>query len=228
MDISFILVEPAVPENIGAAARAIKTMGFQNLCLVNAVNYPDRKADIVAHASQEILAQAIIYSSLREAVEDFDLMIATSAKRRRTNENYIKAEELPEFFVRRLDTYSRVAIVFGREESGLTNEEIKLCDLVSCVTLASPYPSLNLSHAVMIYAFLLAGVYIGTNKGRKAKYPHQSMKVLKNKVKTILDDIQIKQPHIIGPRVMERISYLKREDISLLHSICNALLERND
>lgn len=103
-----------------------------------------------------------------------------------------------------------------------------MCDIISYVTLASPYPSLNLSHAVMVYAFLLAGVLKEKRKGRSATYPYQSLQVLKNKVNIILEDIQIKQPHIIGPRIMERLSYLKREDISLLHSICNALLEKND
>lgn len=228
MNISFILVEPAVPENIGAAARAIKTMGFHALCLVNPDNFPNRKADIVAHASQEVLKEAKMYSSLKELVNDFDLLIATSAKRRRTNENYLKAEELPEFLLGRLDAYNRVGIVFGREESGLSNEEIRMCDIISYVTLANPYPSLNLSHAVMVYAFLLAGVLKEKRKGRSATYPYQSLQVLKNKVNIILEDIQIKQPHIIGPRIMERLSYLKREDISLLHSICNALLEKND
>jgi tRNA/rRNA methyltransferase len=226
MEFSFILVEPAVPENIGASARAIKTMGFNKLCFVNPLNHLDKKVRIVAHASSEILEEARIYQSIYELRSDFDFLIATSAKRRRTNENYIKAEDLPDFIVKRSDTLNRVGIIFGREESGLSNAEIKICDIITSVSLANPYPSLNLSQAVMIYAFLLARVLPNYSKEDTGKYPEKSLQALKMKVKEVLKEIEIKQSHIIGPRIMERMSYLKNEDINLLHSIANAFLEK--
>ena len=225
MEVSFILVEPAVPENIGASARAIKTMGFHNLCLVNPGNFRDKKARIMAHASTDILDKAIVYQSMDDIVNNFDFLIATSAKRRRTNDNYIKAEDLPDFIRKRSDTIHNIGILFGKEESGLSNKEIKVCDIITYISLANPYPSLNLSQAVMIYAFLLSGVFRKRRAAKPGKYPTESLQVLKKKVSMILDELKIKQSHIIGPRIMERMSYLKKEDISLLHSVCNTFLE---
>lgn len=232
MKISFILVEPAVPENIGASARAIKTMGFENLGIVNSSKHLEKKSRILAHASGEVLENAIMYEDFNQMASDYDFLIASSAKRRRTNENYLSAEELKEFLLDRRDNFNRIGILFGREESGLTNDEIRKCDLITYVPIANPYPSLNLSQAVMIYAYLLATI-IRTESTESiesmesaGKNSYASLAALKEKVKELLEEIEIKQPHIIGPRIMERLSFLKKEDISLLHSTCNSLLEK--
>lgn len=226
MKISFILVEPAVPENIGASARAIKTMGFEDLRLVNSSNHLDKKSRILAHASADILENARVYKDFNQMASDFDFLIATSAKRRRTNENYIPAEALLEFLLDREENFDRVGMLFGREESGLTNEEIRKCDLITYVPMVNPYPSLNLSQAVMIYAYLLSKISRIESATQEDSNRGDSFSALKEKVKDILEEIDIKQPHIIGPRIMERLSYLKSEDISLLHSACNSLLEK--
>jgi tRNA/rRNA methyltransferase len=226
MDISFILVQPAVAENIGASARAIKTMGFKNLCLVNPVIQPlDKKAWILAHGSDDILKKAKIYTDLDKVVRDFDFLIGTSAKRRRTNENYIKAEDLADFIVNKSAAIHKIGILFGREESGLSNEEIKICDIISYVSLANPFPSLNLSQAVMIYAFLLSPVCKKVPEIKTGQSTEESLRALKSKVRQILQKINMKQPHTIRPRIMERMSFLANEDIPLLHSLSNAILD---
>ena len=226
MKISFILVEPAVPENIGASARAIKTMGFGDLCIVNSSQHLDKKSKILAHGSNDILENANVYKNFDDLQSDFDFLIATSAKRRRTNENYIQGEDLAEFIQQRIGNLNRIGIIFGREESGLTNNEIRKCDLISYVPIANPYPSLNLSQAVMIYAYLLSNLTIAEQTPQPEELPDESLSKLKKKVKILLEDIEIKQVHIIGPRIMERLSYLKREDLSLMHSVCNSILEK--
>jgi len=232
MKISFILVEPAVPENIGASARAIKTMGFRDLCLVKTSSvHLDKKSKILAHGSVDVLENAEVYKDFDHMVSEFDFLIATSAKRRRTNENYIQAEELVDFLKQRERNFNRIGIVFGREESGLTNNEIRKCDLITYVPIANPYPSLNLSQAVMIYAFLMSRVLRVESEPEAESNldkisSDESISALKGKVKSLLKEIEIKQPHIIGPRIMERLSYLEKEDISLLHSTCNSLLEK--
>jgi tRNA/rRNA methyltransferase len=188
----------------------------------------NKKARILAHASTDILEKAKVYISLNEVVQDFDFLIATSAKRRRTHENYMPADGLPDFIRNKSNSLIRIGILFGREESGLSNEEIRICDIVSFVPMAVPYPSLNLSQAVMIYAYLLSGIFRKEQNKKGEKYPEENLRVLKKKVRRILDETMIKQPHIIGPRIMERMSFLKKEDISLLHSVCNAFLEKNN
>jgi tRNA/rRNA methyltransferase len=226
MQISFILVEPAVPENIGASARAIKTMGFGNLCIVKSPKHLDKKSKILAHASVDVLENAVVFQDFDHMMSEFDFLIATSAKRRRTNENYIQAEDLHDFLQLRENNLGRIGILFGREESGLKNDEISKCDLISYVPIANPYPSLNLSQAVMIYAYLLSNIIRVESEPEVDSKPDESLSALKGKVKTLLDVIEIKQAHIIGPRIMERLSFLKKEDISLLHSTCNSLLEK--
>lgn len=225
MDITFILNNPSVPENIGAVARAIKTMGFKKLRIVNPVDEFMSRARIIAHASNDILENAIIFKSFNKAIEDFDFLIATSSKKRRTNEEYIHSNDLYKLLENKQNHIAKSGIVFGSEESGLSNDEIKRCDIISYIPLIQSYPSLNLSHAVMVYAYLLSGFNKSTIKSIEKK-PEGSIKVLKEKVSVILDEIHIKQPHIIGPRIFERISMLKDEDLSLIHSICNAYLEK--
>lgn len=215
-----------MPENIGAAARAIKTMGFRDLCLVKTSSHLDKKSKILAHASVEVLENAKLYKEFDHMVSEFDFLIATSAKRRRTNENYIQAEELVDFLKQREGNLDRIGILFGREESGLTNDEIKKCDLISYVPIANPYPSLNLSQAVMIYAYLMSRLLRSDSESEEEVIPDESLKALKEKVKNLLEIIEIKQSHIIGPRIMERLNYLKKEDLSLLHSTCNSLLDK--
>jgi len=225
LDITFILVNPAVPENIGATARAINTMGFTNLTLVNPPTDFMEKARILAHGSVKILDQASKFHSFEEAISEFDFLIATSSKRRRTNEEYVPATNLYEFLYQKKLHLNRIAIVFGREESGLSNREIRRCDLVTYIPLIHPYPSLNLSHAVMIYAYLLSGFSDIELRSTKIQ-SISSLRVLKEKVTTILEELELKQAHIIGPRIFEKISLLTDEDISLLHSICNAYMEK--
>ncbi|MGE0087944.1 MAG: TrmH family RNA methyltransferase [Bacteroidales bacterium] len=83
IDIHFILVEPAVSENIGAAARALKTMGFSSLRLVKPANHLADEARWLAHASNDILENAHVFPSLKEAVKDMDWIIGTTAKKRK-------------------------------------------------------------------------------------------------------------------------------------------------
>ena len=153
MDIVFVLVEPARGENIGAAARAIKTMGFSELRLVSPGDMT--AAQWVAHHSQEVLTEAGTYATLSDALTDVDLSIASTARRRLQKDRYVDADQCATLIADKAASLQRVAMVFGREASGLTGEEIALCDLASSIPLAQPQPSLNLAQAVMVYAWEL-------------------------------------------------------------------------
>lgn len=153
MDIAFVLVEPARGENIGAAARAIKTMGFSDLRLVRPGDMT--AASWVAHQSQDILAGARQFASLDDALGDVDLSIACTARHRLQKDRYVDANECAALVAGKTASVNRVAIVFGRESSGLTGDEVARCDLASSIPLAHPQPSLNLAQAVMVYAWEL-------------------------------------------------------------------------
>jgi len=225
MSICFILVEPAVPENVGAAARAVKTMGFTDLRLVNPCDHLGTKAKMLAHASHEILENAKIFNSLADAINDLDFVIATTAKQRWVKLDIIPSNELSKFIEEKENTISKIGIVFGREESGLTNEEISICNRVSTIPLASPYPSINLAQTVMIYAYTLSTLSQKKNVEIES-VNSESLKSLQNKVSEVLNIAEITPDLLIFGRIHERISELSANDIRLLHSVTTKLLEK--
>lgn len=225
MQIDFIMVEPAVPENVGAAARAIKTMGFTQLVLINPCNHLSDPARWLAHASNEILESAKLFNRLSEAVSQYDLLIGTTAKQRSVKHDYLPLPQLPELIAEKRNTIQRIAIIFGREESGLTNEELKLCDLVTTVPLKTSYPSLNLAQSVMLYAYELSRLSYPT-KTNEGSINKNSFKILKQKVEQLLLAIGFKPESNIYPRFFERLNFLKEDDIHLLHSVCSKLISK--
>lgn len=227
IDLIFVLVEPAVPENIGAAARAIKTMGFHQLALVAPPDYPQEKMFHVAHASKDILENALIFASLGDALSDVDFAIATSAKRRSVRGDYHHAASLVTIIEAKRSSIKKAAIVFGREESGLTNEEIKRCDIVSFLPMKQKYPSLNLSHAVMLYAYLLSG--FSTIKPRQYKDPTPGkFRKMADLAAGVMKEVGFKRDSAIYHRVFERLALLKDEDINLVLSFLDKVTKRID
>ena len=224
MQTAFILVEPATPENVGASARAIKTMGFSNLLLVNPCDHLSSPARWLAHGSGEVLENAKIFSSLQEAIEGFDFIIGTTAKSRSVKYDYHPLDHLPELLEFKGNTIKKVAVVFGREESGLRNQELKLCDLVTTVPMKTTFPSLNLAQAVMLYAWELSKVKKEAVT-ETAFRDQESFNALKFKVAAVLKNVGFKEDTAIFPRFHERLNFLKEGDIHLLHSFCNKFLE---
>jgi TrmH family RNA methyltransferase len=153
-NIYFTLVEPETPGNIGAAARALKTMGFSNLCLVNPPNFLGDEARWMAHASEDVLENAIIYQDIHQAVADKNFVIATTQRSRNFHLPYYSPLQLAEKIIP-ISKENKVCILFGRESSGLSNEELSACDAITTIPANTTHPSLNLAQAVMIYAYEL-------------------------------------------------------------------------
>lgn len=214
----FILVEPAVPGNIGATARAIKVMGFNRLWLINPAPYLEGEAKWRAHGSYDILEKARVFNSLAEANQHLDLLIGTSAKKRRIKEDYISMEEIPPKLLLNSESVQKFGIVFGREESGLTNEEIQLCDWISYISMQTTYPSLNLSQAVMLYAYNLSRHTKIWEKIDRPESP-QGYRNVKSNLNETLKIIGFKDNQPIFSRILERVSHLGDKDLNLLHSV---------
>ncbi len=153
-NVYFVLVEPQTPGNIGAAARALKTMGFRNLVLVNPADPTSPEARWMAHASEDILKSAQLFTDLGEAIADKHFVVATTQRERNFHLPYYTPKELAEK-VLPITVEHKIAIVFGREQTGLTNRELSMCDAVSTVPAHTRHPSLNLAQAVMIYCYEL-------------------------------------------------------------------------
>ncbi len=224
--IHFILVEPAVPENVGASARALKTMGFKSLRLVNPCEYKSGNAQWLAHASTEVLDDALVFASLKEAIADMDFVIGSSAKARSTKGDHHPAEILPKIISEKQNSIANVAIVFGREESGLTNDELQLCDISTFIPMQTIYPSLNLSQAVMLYAYLLAENNSPSINLDNEKPPAAKFKVLKDELAELLSGTKIESNPNIYNRIFERLALLGDNDINLVLSILAAFKEK--
>lgn len=166
-NVYFILVEPQSPGNIGAAARALKTMGFTNLVLINPCDHLASEARWLAHASEDILESARIYPSLSEVLQNMNFVVATTQRVRGYHFPFYTPAELGEKIIP-LSQENNIAVVFGRENTGLTNEELRQCHAISTVPAAVSHPSLNLAQAVMVYAYELFRCSFG--EGKKFKW----------------------------------------------------------
>lgn len=152
-NIRIVLIQTSHPGNIGAAARAMKTMGLSDLCLVNPLHYPDPQADAMASGADDVLAQAKVVSSLSEAVADCQHIVGTSARSQRTLRwSLLEPRECGQFAAENAQQ-NKVAIVFGRERTGLTNEELELCHKLVHIPSNPDYSSLNVASAVQILSY---------------------------------------------------------------------------
>jgi tRNA/rRNA methyltransferase len=226
MEYYFILVEPSVPGNIGAAALAIKIMGFRHLWLVKPCNHLDKEAIKMAHGSGDILKNARIFDSLQQALEDIDFVAGTSAKKRTAHEEYLDCSALPDIIIKKGKTIGSAGIVFGREESGLTNDELKKCDIVTHIPMVSEYPSVNLAQAVMIYAYILSGLILAKEEKNNDLINEESFNELKRRIKSILTDVGIDKNPTLHDRIMERLVLLDEDDMHLLYSFTNKYQEK--
>jgi tRNA (cytidine32/uridine32-2'-O)-methyltransferase len=151
--IRIVLVGTQHPGNIGSAARALKTMGLSRLVLVAPERYPHIEAHALAAGADDVLATAPVLATLAEAVADCRLVLGCTARSRRV----ALEEHLPRvaasLATARAGEGAEVALVFGRERTGLTNDELQLCHAAVHIPANPEYSSLNLAAAVQVLAY---------------------------------------------------------------------------
>ena len=153
--VRIVLVNTTHPGNIGGATRAMKNMGLSDLWLVGPARFPDEEAQWRALAAADVLDAATVVPSLGDAVADCQLVIGTSARGRRIPWPVLDPRRCAERALAAAAGGERVAVVFGREDRGLTNEELQSCHLHLHVPTHRDYTSLNLAMAVQIVAYEL-------------------------------------------------------------------------
>lgn len=223
MDIVFVLVEPQVPENIGASARALKTMGFSDLRLVNTDNHKAPAAAWLAHGSGDILDNAQVFASVSEAVKDCQLTIGTSAKLRNGFRELITPKALNTQLGAQQSMLERVAIVFGREDRGLSNGELSACQQITSIPLINSYPSLNLSQAVMLYAYELSALQVEVRHQKPVKNETQQYASLLERVKVLLKAKGFENDSALALWANEKIAQADGESVKFLHAFCASL-----
>lgn len=220
MELVFILIEPQVPANIGACARAIKTMGHQKLRLINPCNHLDEAAFTLAHGSHDVLQCAEVFTDYRNAFHGLDLIIGTSAKPRSVHREFFSVEALPDMIKEKGSTISRVGIVFGTEESGLPNHILADCHIMSFIPMKAAYPSLNLAQAVMLYAYTFSEK-LSWHKLPDTESPvsERAFQEMIAKAVNVLENMGIEPGTALFHRIMERISLLGETDVHLILSV---------
>lgn len=153
--IAIILVSPENPDNIGAAARAVKNMGFMDLRLVDPPKNWRTKAKKMAVSAADILKKGATYASLQDAIRDLGLVIGTTRRLGGHRGTFLPFDKAVSK-VRGSSHSRKVGILFGRESKGLANEDSALCDHLVTIPTGLSYPSLNLAQAVMVILFALS------------------------------------------------------------------------
>ena len=225
MDIIFVLVEPEEPENVGAAARAMHTMGYDTLRLVRPkAGYLGEKALALAHGSQHVLQQAQVYEELGDAIADCDLACATTARHRYEKHHYTSVRELPAYLQAKGEWLHRIAIVFGGERSGLSSTDIETCDVLTTVPQHQLQPSLNLAQAVMVYSFALSAqqtqIQITDQRLNSEPMPPAEYASLKRLLQQLMTRVSL--PKRYQGYVMHGIARLEREDLYVIHKLRSA------
>ncbi len=190
-----VLVGTQHPGNIGSAARALKTMGLRRLALVTPERYPHADAEAMAAGADDVLAGAVVYPNLAEAVADCRLVLGCTARDRRVALEQLSPRAAASRACDMAADGAETAIVFGRERTGLTNEELQLCHASVHIPADPAYSSLNLAAAVQVLTYELrlaalelleAGVGAGETRSLAS---HAELEGLFAQLAQTLDDI---------------------------------------
>lgn len=218
MKLSVVLVSPARAENVGAAARVMKTMGFTDLRIVESEAHLQEAARRVAHGSGDILDNITTYATLADALADIQFTVATTARSRAKFHYYATPAQLVPLLQEKSAWMDSAALVFGREDSGLTNEELALADILTGVPMVADYPSLNLGQAVMVYCYQLAALI------QNAPLPAPTgddnpLRALRARTKALLEKLEVADDIKMADWLEQRLGMLEQRDTAMLHRL---------
>ena len=154
--VRIVLVDTALPENIGSAARAMKTMGLSDLALVRPKLFPDQRANALAAGADDLLERARVADTLADAIGDCVHAVGCTARLRDISLPMFEPAQASTELLRRMAD-GPVALVFGAERTGLTNEDLSRCDAAVHIPTEADFSSLNLAQAVQVLAYCVRG-----------------------------------------------------------------------
>ena len=218
-EIAIVLVEPLHEGNVGFAARVMKNFGFSDLVLVDPCPLGDLALACAMHAS-DVLEKARILT-MDEVFSEYPLIIAATGA---YSKSVCRSMRMPYYSPREIreqirNVNGKVAILFGRENRGLSNEEVRRCDLICTIPASQDYPILNISHAVGIICYELADLPKGTYQLAE----REEMERLYEHLDRFLDridhpDFKRKNTLLMARRILGRTRLTARE-VSTIHGI---------
>jgi len=191
---SVVLIEPKYAGNVGSVARVMKNFGFSDLVLVNPCELGKEARKMASHA-QEILENARILKNFQELTEEYDFLVATSAIVA-TDKNYLRVPITPKELKNSLSIDGKIALLFGREDYGLLNEEIKECDVLVTIPTSREYPTLNVAISVAILLYEISNLE-KEMKSEMRKFEKANLiekKILIEKFNELVDEIYDNYP----------------------------------
>lgn len=224
--IRFVLCRPSHPGNIGAAARAMKTMGLADLRLVAPERFPAPEAEWMATNAADVLDSAKLYGSLGEAIGDCVAAFALSARPREWSPQVLDVRAAA---ARAVEYEGDVAFVFGNETAGLTNEEMFACQYLVHIPASAQFSSLNLAQAVQVVAYELfmtnppalhaRSEKLATVEDLEGLYAHLEQAALSTGF--LASGSRLRER---WRRLFSRVPALEREEVNILRGLLRALL----
>ncbi|MBU9834414.1 tRNA (cytosine(32)/uridine(32)-2'-O)-methyltransferase TrmJ [Rahnella sp. L72c] len=238
-NIRIVLVETSHTGNMGSTARAMKTMGLSSLYLVNPLVKPDSQAISLSAGASDVIGNATIVDTLDEALAGCSLVIGTSARSRTLPWPMLEPRECGELSAKAAQTVP-VALVFGRERVGLTNEELQKCNYHVCIPANPEYSSLNLAMAVQIIAYEVRVAYLALLEAAKPQIEYEETpyplvddleRFYQHLEKTLLETGFIRQAH--PGQVMSKLRRLftrarpESQELNILRGILTSIEKTN-
>ncbi len=222
MNMRVVLVEPIYEGNIGSIARAMKNFGFHELVLVNPCPIEDFGLAMAAHA-KDILEKSRLVSCLEEAIDGANLVVGTTGKRLGNDQNHLRLHlRVPCLSPHDLAEKLRgrkgiVALLLGREDIGLTSQELAKCDLLASIPTNKLYPIMNISHAAGILFYELSQI----SGGEIHMASGESLSLLLDRFKSLLEEVKYPEHKmdftvIMFKRILGRAELTERETRTLL------------
>ncbi len=172
----FILIKPQLGENIGACARSMKNFGFKKLNIVSPkFSFPNHKTKVTSVGAYDIINKAKIFDNTEAAINEFDIVISLSARKRDINKKHITIKEFKDILEKSFKT--KFGLMFGPEASGLSNKDLSFSNYILTIPTSKKFKSLNLSHSVTIICFEIFKTlnnYKFKNKGKDLKLSSKS------------------------------------------------------
>ncbi len=230
--VRIVMVNTTEPGNIGAAARAMKNMMLSQLYLVSPSNYPSAVATARASGADDVLSNAIVCSSLEDALIGVNLVIGASARQRNIKWRQLDViETCSEIQSTIASNNQEVAVVFGTENSGLTNEELDLCSILMTIPGNPKYFSLNVASAIQVFAYqnFVSSIDGKFDNSPKDLANFDDLNSFYKHLEQVLEHIDYfdsKKPKSLLMRRLRRLfgkSVPEKEEIAILRGILNKI-----
>lgn len=227
--IRMVLVNTTHPGNIGAAARAMKNMGLSDMALVEPKIFPSEEATARASGADDILAGAKVSATLEEAIADCELVIGASARLRTIPWPMLTPREAAQMVA---GTSTKTAILFGREHSGLTNEELERCHYLLHIPCNPEFSSLNIAAALQVVAY---EIFVAAEENPVEAKPMSplatggQMESFYGHLEEALHEVRFLHEKKSSPSLMRRLrrifnrARLEQKEIHILRGILNAV-----